>query len=692
MDLIDLIENPDGIEADERAENTSSAASGENADVVKDKEPNEFDGFTVPQDLREQAKQLYLYGNKFYEITRKLGIPTTTLHSWKNKYNWGVQPLPKLHRWAAIDAYNNNEQLASQLETAHQLYLQGYRVSDIADALNLPEKKVYTWRREEKWAEATIIQRVEKAADMRLCQLIARENKRPNELAEINTLTQLLVRTTRIMHVKEGGKLEDLNPRAKQTNRKKDRSNKNNDITDEMLENLVKSFEAEQFGYQKVWQKQKDENRIRNIIKSRQIGATYYFAKEALIDAATTGDNQIFLSASKAQAHVFRQYIVQFVQQTCQITLTGDPITLSTGASLYFLGTNSRTAQSYHGHLYLDEYFWVQRFLELRKVASGMAMHKKWRQTYFSTPSTVNHEAYPFWTGQLFNKGKKKPDHIEVDTSHGNLANGQLCDDGQWRQMVTVEDAVSQGCDLFDIDQLKLEYNDSEYQNLLMCQFIDDTDSVFRMTDLQRCMCDSWEAWSDYSPMAHRPMGNAPIWIGYDPSRSLDNAAVIVVAPPSNIDGKYRLLEKISWCGMDFPQQSEEIRQLTKKYNVQYIGIDVSGIGIGVFDLGVKFYPAATAISYSGPSKTRQVTKARYLIHHGLLEYDAGWKDLSMAFMSIHQVITQNNKQMSFQANRSELTGHADLAWATMNALDKATIKAPGAIEDLTEKSIIEIL
>lgn len=55
-------------------------------------------------------------------------------------------------------------------------------------------------------------------------------------------------------------------------------------------------------------------------------------------------------------------------------------------ARLYFLGTNSKTAQSYHGNLYLDEYFWINSFLELRKVTSGMSSQKRWRQTYFSTP------------------------------------------------------------------------------------------------------------------------------------------------------------------------------------------------------------------------------------------------------------------------------------------------------------------
>lgn len=128
---------------------------------------------------------------------------------------------------------------------------------------------------------------------------------------------------------------------------------------------------------------------------------------------------------------------------------------LPNGATLYFLGTNARTAQSYHGNLYLDEYFWIPKFRELRKVASGMALHKRWRQTYFSTPSSLTHSAYPFWSGALFNRGRAKADRVDIDLTHSALAAGLLCADGQFRQIVTVEDAVRGGCNLFDLDQLR---------------------------------------------------------------------------------------------------------------------------------------------------------------------------------------------------------------------------------------------
>ena len=92
--------------------------------------------------------------------------------------------------------------------------------------------------------------------------------------------------------------------------------------------------------------------RIRNILKSRQVGLTYYFAGEAFMDAVLTGDNQVFLSASRSQSEIFRSYIIQFAKQWFDIELTGNPITLSNGAELRFLSTNSSTAQGYHCLLY----------------------------------------------------------------------------------------------------------------------------------------------------------------------------------------------------------------------------------------------------------------------------------------------------------------------------------------------------
>ncbi|WP_323894411.1 terminase ATPase subunit family protein [Aeromonas veronii] len=552
---------------------------------------------------------------------------------------------------------------------AMHLFFQGYPLRAIAELLQTPEGTVSTWKKRDGWDDIKPIDRVDFALEARLCQLIAKEMKSGGDFKEIDLLGRQLERVARVNKYSNGGNEADLNPKVANRNKGPKKAPERNVVEPEQQERLIERFESTMFGYQRTWYEAGKLHRIRDLLKSRQIGATYFFAFEAFIDALVTGRNQIFLSASKAQAHVFKQYIIQFAKEE-GVELKGDPMVLPNGAHMYFLGTNTRTAQSYHGNIYMDEYFWIHGFLEFRKVASGMAMHKKWRQTYISTPSSLSHPAYSFWSGANFNRGKAKADRVEIDLSHANLASGKLCADRQWRQIVTVEDAVRGGCDLFDLDELRGEYSEDEYRNLLMCEFMDDTASVFPLASLQRCMIDSWELWDDYKPFALRPLGNRPVWIGYDPAKGGkgDSAGCAVLAPPAVPGGKFRVLERHRWSGMDFAAQAEAIRQMTIRYNAAYIGIDSTGIGEGVLQLVRQFYPAVTEIQYNPSIKIRMVMKAMDVIDKGRLEFDSGWNDLAAAFMSIRRGVTAG-KMPTFEASRSEETSHADIAWATMQAL-----------------------
>lgn len=567
---------------------------------------------------------------------------------------------------------------------ARDLYWQGWRISRIAEHLSEKVATVHSWKRRDAWDTYEPIQRVESSLEARMIQLVNKADKDGRDFKEIDLIGRQMERLARVRKYSNGGNEADLNPNVENRNAKTRAGTRKapakNAISDEQQEALVDAFMKSLFPYQESWYRAGLVQRVRNLLKSRQIGATWYFAREALIDAVKTGRNQIFLSASKAQAYVFRQYIKQFAADAADVELKGgDVIELANGASLYFLGTNSRTAQSYHGNVYMDEYFWIPKFQEFRKVASGMAMHKKWRLTYFSTPSAMSHEAYPFWTGDLFNKGRATKDKIKVDVSASALREGRLCEDFQWRQIVTVMDAIAGGCDLFDIDELRREYSPEEFLNLLMCQFIDDGESVFPLSTMQRCMVDSWTDWADYKPFAARPMGHREVWIGYDPSRSGDNAALVVVCPPAVPGGKFRILDRITFAGMRYEEQAERIRKFTEIYNVGYIGIDRTGIGDLVYELVQNFYPGVVGFRYTPDVKTRLVLKAMDVVGKGRLEFDAGWTDMAAAFMAIKKTTTASGNAMTFEAGRSETTSHADLAWATMHALAREPLEGMSA-------------
>ncbi|MGO4813374.1 terminase ATPase subunit family protein [Cupriavidus sp. 2MCAB6] len=571
---------------------------------------------------------------------------------------------------------------------ARALYWQGYRVVRIAELMGVTAATVYSWKRRDAWDAADPVERVSTCIEARLAMLVGKDKKEGKDFKEIDLLTRQMERMARVRRYESTGNEVDLNPKVANRNKGPRKAPERNAVSEEQQEQLADAFMDSLFDYQKVWYEAGLTERIRNILKSRQIGATWYFAREAFMDALTTGRNQIFLSASKAQAHVFKHYIIQFAKDAAGVELKGDPIVLPNGATLYFLGTNSRTAQSYHGNLYLDEYFWIPRFQELRKVASGMAIHANWRQTYFSVPSSLAHEGHAFWSGALFNRGRPKAEQVKIDISHANLREGKRCADGQWRQIVNVEDAARGGCNLFNIDQLRLEYSALEFENLLMCMFVDDHESVFPLSMMMRGMVDSWVVWEDFRHWSPRPFGNRRVWVGYDPNGGGgDSAALVVVAPPLVPGGKFRVLEKHQFRGIDYEEQAGAIKRVTERYNVEFIGVDRTGIGDAVFQLVTKFHPAAKGFTYSVDVKTGLVLKAHDVISKGRLEYDAGWTDFAASFMSIKKTTTAAGGRVTYQAGRSEETSHADLAWACMHALSHEPIEGVTT----TNSSIMEL-
>ncbi|EGR0802255.1 terminase [Vibrio alginolyticus] len=566
-------------------------------------------------------------------------------------------------------------------EAAKKLYLRGVPPKEIAAQLKLnSERIIYTWADKFGWALLLDELSVEQMINRRLAVLIDKDEKTDQQLKEMDKLidhhVKLLkanadakAKAERILSQGSSTKSEpnspNQNPGGGTGNRKKGR--KKNSI-DHLTEEVFKGWHESLFEYQHAMRKN-IKQRIRNILKSRQIGATYYFSGEALEDAILTGDNQIFLSASRAQAEVFRSYIIAIGKEFLDIELTGNPIILSNGAELRFLSTNSKTAQSYHGHVYVDEYFWIPKFDELNKLASAMATHKKWRKTYFSTPSSKMHQAYPFWTGDQWRKGKDSRAKVEFPTFDEFRDGGRLCPDKQWRYVVTIEDAAAGGCNLFDIDELREEYSEEDFNNLFMCVFVDGSLSVFKFSDLEKGMVDAAH-WQDFKPKNKLPFARREVWLGYDPSRTRDNACLVVVAPPAVPGEKFRVLEKHYWKGLNFQYHVAEIEKVFKRYNVTYIGVDTTGIGGGVWDLISKKHPReATPIHYSNENKNRLVMKMIDVVEAKRLQFDAEHKDIVMAFMAIKRVPTASGNAMTFKAERSETTGHADAFWAISHAI-----------------------
>lgn len=583
---------------------------------------------------------------------------------------------------------------------ARDLYWQGWRLVCIGEYLGINPKTIQTWKGRDQWDKTSPIDRCAAVTEARIIQLTNKENKEGKDFKELDLLWRMMERQARIERYRQGGNEADLNPNIENRNKAwKDGTRKKptkNEFSPEQVARLHEAFMDWQKPHQRVWYNAGLIYKIRDILGSRQIGKTKFFAYEDLDDALQTGRNQIWLSASKAQAHVAKQYVIQFARDAADVELRGDPIIIprhcavkdnGEDPTLYYLGTNAFTAQSYHGNFKFDEYFWVHKFKKLQSVASAMATHKVWRQTYLSTPSSMTHEAYAFWSGRHFNEGRSKKEHLKLDISHEALKAGRLCEDYQWRQIVTVEDAVEGGFDFIDLEFLRKTKSPADFANKYLCQFIDDSASAFPFSLVFGCMVDSWEVWEDYKPLALRPLGNREVWVGYDPADTGDSAGLVVVAPPMVPGGKFRVLEKLQLWGLDYEAQNQAIKEVAGRYQVGYIGIDATGLGSSVLQLVKAWFPRVTSISYSVETKTHMVLKTYQAMAKGRLEFDAGWSDLMESFLAIKKTLTNSGRQSTYTAGRSEDISHAELAWAVMHCLINEPL---GAEETGGRRNIVE--
>ena len=568
-------------------------------------------------------------------------------------------------------------------QAAKALYLKAWTPQCIATELKLNnERIVYYWADKHGWRDMLREFTVDEAISSKIQALL--ELPEPSK-ANLDMLDRLIKHHTilkkqraleKVAQTSDAPAVAESRSSNKRSNKrnnnddkkKKDKARTVDDLTPEDFDVWVESL----FEYQKLMRAVKNDPlmpRTRNVLKSRQIGFTFGCAGEAFEDGVLTGENQIFISATKSQAEVFRSYIIHIAQTFFDITLKGNPIKLPNGAEFHFLATSANSAQSRAGNVYVDEYFWIRDFKKVSDVVSACATQKRFRKTYFSTPSSKNHPAYPFWSGDMWRGDKSTRKNIEFPSVKQLQDGGRVCPDKQWRYVIDVHDAVKMGCHLIDPDELEEEFSPDAFRNLYKCEFVDDAKSVFKFTDIEKLMADP-SIWQDFFKHEAFPFGRREVWLGYDPSRTRDNACLVVIAPPIKKGEKFRVLEKHYWKGLNFQYQASEIKKVMERYNATYLGIDTTGIGAGVWDLLSTEYPReAVAIHYSNESKTRLVMKMIDVVESNRLQFDAEQKDIASAFMAIKRASTNGGGNMTFRADRSELVGHADVFWAISHAL-----------------------
>jgi len=558
---------------------------------------------------------------------------------------------------------------------AETLYYQGVSIPDICKELALNNvRNVQKWAEREGWNKWATPEQVIATTSRRLVYLTDKMDKTGADFQEIEFLhTQLL------KHMDLKAKHTDKAERSANSKEAKEKARaekkKNNDISEITLEAVDKFIDEHFYEYQKIIFRAGEDpltSAMRMVLKPRQAGGTWGLAVEALRDAVK-GQSTAFISATKRQAEVFKAYITAIAREFFDTTLTGSPIKLSNGVTINFLSPNSN-AQSICANVVYDEYFWTANFTKMEDVAGAMATRGDLKTTFISTPSSIGHEAYEYWNGERFNKHKSDADKVHIGITSKKdfkeLRTGRLDPDGIWRMRFTIWDAWEMGLSKEEVklEKLRIKYPDPQiFACLFECQFIDDTASVFNLSEILACAVDT-KTWTDIDLDSHRPYGNNEVTSGYEPAGVGDNSSFMVMTRPASKKEKFRLLENNNWRGIPTNEQCQLVKKKTERYNITYMEIDNTGPGAFLADFVQHIYPDMVRRNYSVDAKTRLVQKGKQVFADRRFEYDENDKTLPLAFMSIRQKATDQSGQITYYSTRTVKAKHGDAAWGCLQA------------------------
>lgn len=98
------------------------------------------------------------------------------------------------------------------------LYWMGWKIVDIAQAIDEKERTVHAWKTREEWDKEKPENRIEDSLVIRLMTLILKNKKTSGDSKEIDLLMRQYERFARIERYREGGAETDLNPNLRKRN------------------------------------------------------------------------------------------------------------------------------------------------------------------------------------------------------------------------------------------------------------------------------------------------------------------------------------------------------------------------------------------------------------------------------------------------------------------------------------------
>lgn len=380
-----------------------------------------------------------------------------------------------------------------------------------------------------------------------------------------------------------------------------------------------------------------DDSRFRNVLKGRQIGFTYAVAA-GVIAGAMAGRPQLVISASQLQAENVIKYALIHMEKLGLVADDKPKTNLIeiNGTEIRAMPANFRTIQGWPGDVWLDEFAWHHNPRRIWDAIIPSITAIGGRVTITSTP---------FVPGSLF---------WEICTTH----KGKYENFSQY--VISLPDAVAQGMPLpGGIDELRSLFDSESWAMLYLCQWADDGSALL-----------SWDLLHKLATGYEQRIYDGSIYSGVDVGRTNDRFVIANCGTEYQVGDsadKYKLLHVDSYKKLSFDSMRDMIDDVFKRYTVQRMQIDKTGIGMDLAESVEKKHSNAQGVWFTQKSKARLALNMLKLAEEKrlILPNDPA------VLAQLHAVKKLSTpKGIKYDAARDD-SGHADTFWAVALALDE---------------------
>lgn len=390
-----------------------------------------------------------------------------------------------------------------------------------------------------------------------------------------------------------------------------------------------------------------DDARFALAEKARQIGFTDGSAARCVVRGLLLRRPQIVLSAARDNAAELLEAARRHCRFLGAIGLRGaddwtvdneSEISWRSGGSITALASNQRTARSFHGDVYFDEFAYHQDADAVYAAAAPMATRGDWQVRVVSTPNGA--------VGKFY--------ELATDTP------------ASWvKHSVSLNDAERDGLRVDRAALLDLVGGDERvFGEAYLLQYLAGQ-LQYLPTELLREARD----WQGQEP-AFAQLDSIEVHAGLDVGRTRDVTALCIVVVHRGVAW---VLDVITWPRTKFREQHRLIRQARDAFHWDTLHVDATGLGSQLAEeLADEFGSEVTQVLFTDESKEDLATRTLKWLRTRRVRFPRGLTGVTLTNQGaqLQRVVSDKDAKVRYQfPRRSNEPGHCDEFTALMLAL-----------------------